>query len=326
MAALRRVNWRGLLYNDMTRSQKYTYYDAFGMIIASEIILNELRPAGHVENPDIWIHRAGLNYKRADHDGGAFMDFSDRDAAVMFWPSVAGFRIIGDHTIVVEPAPDVEERFLAFPLLGPVLAWMLNRKGLFLLHASAIDVAGRSVVFMGDKLAGKSTTAAAFLRAGFPLITDDLVAISFADPLAPKIMPAFAQVKLADDAAAAVSIEGAIAQPLIHEHFPKRQHSLASMSSQPVSPNCFFVLVRGSDQVSLSPANLPEAITALNRFSYMSRFSSANWTPAEELVHFQNCVRLAVFARVGNLNVPTGLERLPETVSFVVNLMNEGTS
>ncbi|MGB3472796.1 MAG: serine kinase [Erythrobacter sp.] len=305
----------------MTSLDATYYYDAFGMTIASQVPLSELRRARRERTPDISIVRGVVEHARARLGAHAFMDFANRGSIVMFWPTVGCFRIIGDHTVIVDPHPDVEERFLAFPLLGPVFAWMLSGKGLFLLHASAIDIAGRSVVFMGDKLAGKSTTAAAFLRAGYPLITDDLVAISFADRLAPTIMPAFAQVKLAEDAASAVPIAGATAQPLIHKDFPKRQHTLTSMASRPVAADWFFVLRRGGERVSLSHAGLPEAIQALNRFSYMTRFSNADWTHAEDTAHFQNCVRLANVARVGELNVPAGLERLPETVSFVVDLL-----
>lgn len=307
----------------MAHLEPRAFYDAFGITIASEVPLSELRSAEPVTSPDITIKLGAIAQCRSLAGDRAFMDFSDRDAIVMFWPQVAGFQIIGHDTIIVDPHPDVEERFLAFPILGPVLAWILSRKGLFLLHASAIDINGRTAVFMGDKLAGKSTTAAAFVRAGHPLITDDLVAISFEEPGRPMIMPAFAQIKLAADAAAAVTIAGAVAQPLIHDAFPKRQHSLPSMATAPATADWFFTLKRGSQDVALMPMDLSAAIRTFNRFSYMSRFSNANWTAAEDAEHFQNCARLASLAKAGELSVPVGLERLPETVTFVTDLLRE---
>jgi hypothetical protein len=45
------------------------------------------------------------------------------------------------------------------------------------LHASAVVLEGRAVLFAGDAGAGKSTTAAAMVRRGNSLLTDDIVAI-----------------------------------------------------------------------------------------------------------------------------------------------------
>lgn len=305
----------------MTHLQTCSFYDAFGLTIASEIDLHELRPSVPVQEPDLLLRRGTVSKSHAFRDDHNFMDFTDPESVLMVWPQVGSFEIRGHKTIIVEPAAGVEERFLAFPILGPVLAWVLNGKGLFLLHASAIDINGRTAVFMGDKLAGKSTTAAAFIRAGYPLVTDDLVAISFANPSTPKIMPAFAQIKLAEDAAAAVSIQGAVVKPLIHRDFPKRQHSLPGMTSSPIPADWFFKLVRGGEDVALTCMTLPNAIETLNRFSYMSRFVNANWSDAENARHFRSCAQLANLTKVAELGVPAGLERLSETVSFVTEIM-----
>ncbi len=45
------------------------------------------------------------------------------------------------------------------------------------LHASAVEVNGACVVFVGCEGAGKSTTAAAFARLGSPVLSDDIVAL-----------------------------------------------------------------------------------------------------------------------------------------------------
>ncbi len=60
-------------------------------------------------------------------------------------------------------------------LLGPVMAFLCQVRGTTCLHGSAIAVDGRAIILVGPQGAGKSTTAAAFARAGFPLISDDLI-------------------------------------------------------------------------------------------------------------------------------------------------------
>jgi hypothetical protein len=63
-------------------------------------------------------------------------------------------------------------------LLGPVLGLLLRLRGVTCLHASAVAVENTSLVFVGSEGAGKSTTAAAFARQGFGVISDDVAALA----------------------------------------------------------------------------------------------------------------------------------------------------
>jgi hypothetical protein len=67
--------------------------------------------------------------------------------------------------------------YLATYLLGPVLGWLLRLRGTPCLHGSAVAVGGRALALLGSQGAGKSTTAAAFARLGFPVLTDDITAL-----------------------------------------------------------------------------------------------------------------------------------------------------
>lgn len=62
-------------------------------------------------------------------------------------------------------------------LLGPVLAYWLEKRGVCTLHASAVVVDGRAVAFMATNQGGKSGLAAALMAGGDPLLTDDLLPI-----------------------------------------------------------------------------------------------------------------------------------------------------
>jgi hypothetical protein len=62
-------------------------------------------------------------------------------------------------------------------LLGPVLSYLLRRRGVLSLHASAVVVNGAAVAFCGFGGAGKSTLAAAFATAGHQVLSDDVVAL-----------------------------------------------------------------------------------------------------------------------------------------------------
>jgi len=62
-------------------------------------------------------------------------------------------------------------------LLGPVLSLVLRLRGITCLHASAIAVGDEAIAFLGPTGTGKSSTAAAFAGRGYPVLSDDLVAL-----------------------------------------------------------------------------------------------------------------------------------------------------
>lgn len=62
-------------------------------------------------------------------------------------------------------------------VLGPVLGVVLRLRGVTSLHASAVSIGDRGVVFVGQTGTGKSTTAAAFAKQGYGVISDDIVAL-----------------------------------------------------------------------------------------------------------------------------------------------------
>ena len=63
-------------------------------------------------------------------------------------------------------------------LLGPVMGFVLRLRGTVCLHASAVAIGDCAVALVGVPGAGKSTTAAAFACTGFPVLSDDVVALT----------------------------------------------------------------------------------------------------------------------------------------------------
>jgi hypothetical protein len=63
-------------------------------------------------------------------------------------------------------------------LLGPVMGFVLRLRGVVCLHASAVALGDCAIALVGLPGAGKSTTAAAFGCAGFPVLSDDVVALT----------------------------------------------------------------------------------------------------------------------------------------------------
>ncbi len=80
-------------------------------------------------------------------------------------------------------------------LLGPILGFLLRLRGVACLHASAVAVGDRAIALVGPAGAGKSSTAAAFARLGYPVLTDDVAALlDLGDGF--KVQPAYPRVRL----------------------------------------------------------------------------------------------------------------------------------
>jgi len=92
-------------------------------------------------------------------DGPEF--FIDRAGGSVwsFWPEHVGFDDVLTY------------------LAGPAFGYLLFLRGMTLLHASAVAVGDKAIALVGPAGAGKSTTAAAFALAKFPVLTDDIVAV-----------------------------------------------------------------------------------------------------------------------------------------------------
>jgi hypothetical protein len=61
--------------------------------------------------------------------------------------------------------------------VGPVIGLLLRLRGVVCLHGSVVAINERGVIFVGPAGAGKSTTAAAFARRGFAVLSDDIAAL-----------------------------------------------------------------------------------------------------------------------------------------------------
>jgi hypothetical protein len=69
--------------------------------------------------------------------------------------------------------------FVSHALFTVPLIEMLKRRGRFAIHAAAIELDGRGVLFAGATGSGKSTLALALLRAGMGFLGDDTVFVSY---------------------------------------------------------------------------------------------------------------------------------------------------
>jgi len=98
------------------------------------------------------------------------------------WSGLFEFLISPDaRTIEYLRIGAATDESLTTYLLGQVLSFSLLSRGNEPLHATAVMIDGEAVAFLGDCGYGKSTLGAAFLARGFPVLTDDVLALEIRD-------------------------------------------------------------------------------------------------------------------------------------------------
>jgi len=95
---------------------------------------------------------------------------------VVSLPKVCDWYFWPDRIVCHLHIPFLERRMEIF-LLGTGLSYFLERSGIPTLHASAVEIDGGAVAFLGSNRGGKSTLAVSLMQEGHPLITDDILPI-----------------------------------------------------------------------------------------------------------------------------------------------------
>lgn len=173
-------------------------YRANGLTLLSEVDLPEFRPAHG--RPDITVRfgtapeeleSPALRAPRAQASPGEYLLTVD---------GVGRYWVRDGRRVVVHPAPDAGEDDVRVFLLSSVMGVLAHMNDFLPLHASAVAIDGRCVLFAGGSGTGKSTLAAVLARRGHTVVADDLCAISLDSDGAPMVQPGYRHLKLWDDA------------------------------------------------------------------------------------------------------------------------------
>ena len=182
----------------MIRTEKSFAYIGFGMDIVSEIRLPELTRVGLLsESPDVRIEINDLTKDWYKFDSETRKKFVVEKGKVMFEvPNTAIFLITEGQKIVVSPMIEAEEDKIRLYILGTCMGAILIQKRILPLHGSALAINGKAYAFIGDSGAGKSTLAAALVKKGYELMSDDVIPVSLSKENIPFVMPTYPQQKL----------------------------------------------------------------------------------------------------------------------------------
>jgi hypothetical protein len=190
---------------------------------------------------------------------------------------------------------------------GVVAALVRHLRGRLTLHGSAVAIDGRAVVCVGASGAGKSTMAAALVRAGGELLADDMAAIEL-DP-DPSVTPTEDHFSLDDAARAAVTS----AEPDAVNGEGKWLVPAARVADAPRPLAAVLALRFGGEQPSVRPLRGLEVLAAL--VPCIPRFPTDDRARHEkELAQLE---RLATAGRVLELARPRQIDAIDRVVDLV---------
>ncbi len=183
---------------------------AYQLTFASDLELPGLPAAADSAPVDVAIRLAGEE-AGAWAAGGTRWEARPGEARLVL-EGVAAYRVQDGRSITVAPVPGADPADVRLFLLGSALGALLYQRGLLPLHGSAVATPWGAMVFAGPSGAGKSTLAAHLRKAGFPLLSDDVCALSRRPDGRLQVLPAFPRLRLRPDAAGRLYGPGAAAR------------------------------------------------------------------------------------------------------------------
>jgi hypothetical protein len=288
-------------------------YITYGLRLRSDLKLPELLAGDETLAEEDVVIRLNSPAPPPEFPGLINFSFYDSQTICIRSKRVGTFCARSGREIVVEPTPDADEELLRLFILGPALAMLLYQRGMLVLHASAVALAGNGVAFLGFSGWGKSTTAAALHTRGHGVIADDMVAVQMDDAgEQPIVWPGFPQLKLWPEAATSLGVPPESLITLHHTYVKRARKAEENFSSAPLPLKRLYVLAEGDAQ-SIEQLPPQDAVIELVRHSFGTRLLSSQPSGA----HFSRCASLAKRLPVHRLTRPRLLDELPMLAQLV---------
>jgi hypothetical protein len=167
-------------------------YNLYGLVLRTDIpFRNRLIVATSNEHADVTFTVAdavvdipdglvGRHFEsHGRHRDGSPVFYIDEysDRSILAFPHLVRYHLVGGTEVIVERLGDVSDELIEIHLLGLVSSFILERKGVLAMHASAVVRPGGAIAFLAFNKGGKTSLAAAFVQAGDALLTDDILAV-----------------------------------------------------------------------------------------------------------------------------------------------------
>jgi hypothetical protein len=303
----------------MENTLQKTAYRAFGLNIYSSVPLKGMKET-LFSVADVSIEQADLEEEWAVKAGPK--------AYFVFSPSRVLFKIDGTGLFAVEkgtsiefhPFADVPDSKIRLYLMGSCMGLLLMQRNILPVHGSALNIDGRAFIITGDSGAGKSTLAAALMKHGCTLLSDDVIPVQWQDKL-PQVFPAYPQQKLWKKSLHAFGIDEMEFEPVIEREEKFNVPVLHQFEDKPIPLGGVFELIRaGENEITITSVDGLKGIELLYRNTYRNFFiKPCGWGEW----HFQALVKLASAADIYRIQRPEQQFTAEEIALQILNIIRK---
>lgn len=288
-------------------------YEAFGLGISSEIPIPEfVEGCGTVS---VTVRLGAVDWEQPPGATALSWSRAHNSEVCLYWQGVGKFLVCGGTEIIIDPDPGASQDRLRLFLVGAAFGVLLHQRGLLVLHASAVSIAGTAVVFLGIKGAGKSTIAALLHSRAHRLIADDVLAVKLPDGI-PVVHPSFPQIKLWPESLHVLG-SNALGLSRLHPEFEKLSYPVPeTFSAEPLPLHSVFVLERGPEP-SCQTLESREALSQLITHWYCNRFEYETLQALGIPSQFVSSTHLISKVPFFLLRYPERLSTMPEVAGLV---------
>ncbi len=291
------------------------FYRICGLSVISEIVLPGLIAGTAEAAPQVMIRRGAVPKNLPDPSAAGPTWQLAGTRFLLCIPDIARFLLNDGSEIVF--APESHERAADIPifLLGTVFGILLHQRRQIVIHASAVRVNGEAVLFCGPSGAGKSTLAAALAQCGYPLITDDLCAVTMGETGTPMVHPDGRQLKLwaqTIDKLDLAASRGARVRDTLEKFYVEPSR----VFSEPLVLGAVYALreARPPCLPGIERPNVVDSALVLRKNAYRPRLVSRMGQKAD---YFLAAATIANKAGIFYLTRPLDFAAMPEVISWL---------
>lgn len=282
-------------------------YRVYGLNISSEVYLPGLLK--NYSKSDVVIYYDDLDHYSNFFEGKHFT--VNAEGTILFWKETPLIKVSDGNQVIINPNCEVDPSILQNLLLGTALAILKHQQGFLVLHASCINMNRQAIAFLGHVGRGKSTTAFALNKKGYPIIADDVLPIKINENNPPFVFPGYPSLRLSSEVIK--NGDQTIENPLKNngKYIIKRNEGFSSNSF----PLKHIYILKNGKKWDIENLSKHDALIELINNSYCLK----SFNNPEKKSNLLQCANIIKNVPVKNLFVKRSLNQLPELVKHIEN-------